>query len=166
MSIFPQLFTHIYYLGTPLASALVRVWAARKPAAYHTDLVLFENPVGDGTMSIIKYTYGSASGRPWGIMLPYPASLCICAKSTNRVTWKQQGKVVQAKDFDEHFARFRSSCGHVFLKIAACLAGVHVTHAAGVQILKQPFDRKKEAFPLDSRDWFHIHVNKVMSFPR
>ncbi|KAF8593575.1 hypothetical protein BDV93DRAFT_549497 [Ceratobasidium sp. AG-I] len=161
IGILPQIFTHLYYLGTPLASALARVWAARKPAAYHTDLVVFEKPNEGGEPSIIKYTYGSASSRPWGLVLPEPGSLCICATSTDAVKWIRQGNSEETK-FRERLVRYRSSCGHVYLRIAICLDGVKTTKAAGVQIVKQPFDRKKSAFPLDSRDWFHFDVYKVV----
>jgi hypothetical protein len=161
--ILPQLFVQIYYIGTPLSSALVRVWAARKPASYHTDVILFMKSAElGGRTSITKYSYGSAASRPWSIGLPLPGSLCICANQEGVIKWCTIGKP-QKTPFGEGSARYRSSCYHVFLKVAVCLTGVTVTHAGGAQVVKQPYDHRRLQFPLDSRDCYHISVYKVSS---
>ncbi|KAG9095658.1 hypothetical protein FRC06_009564 [Ceratobasidium sp. 370] len=165
--ILPQLFTHIHYLGTPLSTALVRVWMASKMAAVHTDIVLFEK---DGERcSVTKLAYGSASSRPWGLVLPHPGSLCVCARANAPVKWIRQGRSDKVsfndsegkRSLEEHWLRYRSSCNHVFLHVAICLAGTTATTGAGAQVIKQPFDDTVGRFPLDSRDWFRFKVYKV-----
>jgi hypothetical protein len=159
--ILPQLFIQIYYIGTPLSSALLRVWAARKAASYHTDIVVFlKSAELGGPTSIVKYSYGSATSRPWSIGLPRAGSLCICAKTGEAVKWHPQGKLKQTP-FGERSARYRSSCNHVFLKVAVFLTGLTLTRAAGTQVVKQTYDRDRLQFPLDSRDCYHFEVYKV-----
>ncbi|KAG8793778.1 hypothetical protein FRC12_001632 [Ceratobasidium sp. 428] len=178
----PRLFAHLFYLGTPLVSALKRIWAADRRVSYHTDMIVYERkPSNSGhetggepgvnelaleeRVSITKYTFGSVSSRPYGYPLPIPWSLCPCAPLVEaggeKVKWKKQDGRVQEKH-NEVFYRYRSSCRHVYLRIAICPKGVSLTSAAGVQIVQQPYDFRAKEFPLDSRDAYKWEVTKVI----
>ncbi|KAG9128203.1 hypothetical protein FRC07_003134, partial [Ceratobasidium sp. 392] len=140
--VLPQMFVQMYYIGSSLHSALVRVWATSKRARLHTDLLIFDNRKQNLGVLVEKYTYGSKASRPWGVDLPTPDSLCACANDEKAdVKWNRQEGVSFA-----HGEYFRA---------------INVLSAAGVQVVKEAFDYKRNEFPLDMEDCVHMEFHKV-----
>ncbi|QRW17493.1 hypothetical protein RhiXN_02415 [Rhizoctonia solani] len=146
---FPELFVQIFYNGITLKSALLWVWATSKRSRTHSNILLMDNLRVDPTVK--KLCYGSLSGRPFGVDLPLPWSLCTCARSNASVSWVPKLRKA-IFSHNEYLMRYRTTCKHTHLDLAVFTGEAEIRTPAGVQVVIEKFDFHRLTFPLDSQD--------------
>ncbi|KDN47378.1 hypothetical protein RSAG8_03518, partial [Rhizoctonia solani AG-8 WAC10335] len=161
--VLPTASTVLYYNGTSLQSAVVRVWGTSKRARYHTDVLLIQNNAGN--LRVEKFRYGSQGSRPFGVDLPNPTIYCACSRSSDRPSnWKRKdGKI--GENLGEYVVRYKTSCGCAHLDVAVYNGGFKIRNVAEVQLITQEYDFELCRFPLDSSDAITMKLRLIKGAP-
>ncbi|KAG8725123.1 hypothetical protein FRC09_008135 [Ceratobasidium sp. 395] len=157
-SMFPMLFTQLYYRSAPFKSAVTSTWARSNRARIHTDLLIIENPGSPSTRTVQKYCYAPAASRPWGVDMPDVRYRCGCPDS-EPCKWTRR-ETSGKPQFQEYFATLVSLCKREVLYVAVFKQGFKLVQIAGTSVVVQPYSEELQGFPLDQRDRVQFRAAK------
>ncbi|KAG8716465.1 hypothetical protein FRC08_009472 [Ceratobasidium sp. 394] len=150
-SIFPELFTHLYYFGAPLKSSLLRTWAKSREARRHTGFILMDRvDCGTGLLEVSRFEHAPHTSRPYGFDLPMLPSLCGCWHKSSPDSSPHWSPYHVSQKFREVFSFFVSTCCSFELHIAIYTGCRTVRDAHGTKIVEELWDTAAERFHFDS----------------
>jgi hypothetical protein len=145
VGIFPELFVHLYYFGSPLRSSLLRTWAKSEEARQHTGFLVMERPNGRNKPLVVSKFEHAPTYRPFGFDLPMVPSLCGCwDKHPHHWSLRHSSSA-----FGEQFSFYISSCCSMELHIAIYTDRRTVFDAHGTTIMEEKWDPVSERFSFD-----------------
>ncbi|CUA74691.1 hypothetical protein RSOLAG22IIIB_05658 [Rhizoctonia solani] len=155
-AIFPELFVHLYYFGSPLRSSLLRTWAKSEEARQHTGLLLMDRPTGrNQPFAVSKFEHAPTS-RPFGVDLPMVPSICGCWDKHPH-HWSPRHT---SEAFGERFLFYTSSCCSLELHVAIYTDRRIVFEAHGTTIMEEKWDPGAESFSFDPMTMVCMKVSR------
>ncbi|KAG8734409.1 hypothetical protein FRC11_014255 [Ceratobasidium sp. 423] len=112
LTIFPEIFVNLYYLGASLDTSLYRTWGKSKAARTHTGMIIMDRPNGEPNMSVRMVLYAPVISRPLGVPLPVVAAICGCPEDGAEWVYK-----TELSNAPEVIFIYRSKCCRLELQV-------------------------------------------------